>query len=130
MKPSPLRSPALGPQGHQVSTPVSSETSMNFPPPSPFQSALPKILFVEPCKYASVHSTLQNFSDLTFSLPGRGPPCTWICAVVMSECMSVMNRSIKPSLLKSKNFKPIEPQGVFGKYWSVLSMNLFPPSFR
>src|SRR6266404_2448741 len=89
-KPSALISPTLGPQGHQVSTPVSSYTSLNLPPPRFFHKALPKILFEDPCKYSSVHSVRQNCSDFAFSLPGRGPYWVWICAVVISECISVM----------------------------------------
>src|SRR5262245_3220038 len=115
-KRSPFRSPAFAPHGHHVSAPNSSETSVNVRLPTFFQRALPKMLFEEPCRYASDHSNLQKGSDLTFSLPGRGPACNWICALVMSECISVMRRSISPSLLKSKNFKPIAPHGVFEKY--------------
>ena len=44
----------------------------------------------------------------------------------MSECMSVMKRSGRPSLSKSKNLIPIAPQGVLGKYSAVLSTNVVP----
>ena len=67
-----------------------------------------------------VVSSLQVIRDLSFSKPGR-------TSRLMSECMSVMNRSCAPSLSKSKNFTPIAPQEVLAKNSSVLSTKRSPP---
>ncbi len=45
-----------------------------------------------------------------FSLSSSGP-----VGSLMSECMSVMKMSRRPSLLKSKTLMPIEPHDVRGK---------------
>src|ERR1700722_20884565 len=63
-----------------------------------------------PCRYSSVHVIV----DFDFSFSGS---CSWL----MSECMSTMNRSMRPSLSKSKNLIPIAPHGVLGKSRSVFS---------
>ena len=53
-----------------------------------------------------------------------------VCSFVMSECMSVTYKSIRPSWLKSKNLMPIAPQGVLGNNAAVFSKNPFQPGFR
>src|ERR1700721_475399 len=39
----------------------------------------------------------------------------------MCQCMATMNRSMRPSLSKSKNLIPIAPHGALGKSRSVFS---------
>ena len=60
--------------------------------------------------------------DFTFSRSGP-------IVSLMSECMSVMKMSRRPSLLKSKTLMPIAPHDVFGKTWRLLSTKRLPPTF-
>ena len=47
----------------------------------------------------------------------------------MSECMSVISRSGRPSRSWSKDLIPIAPQDVLGKCRAVRSSNFFPSTF-
>jgi hypothetical protein len=66
---------------------MASETSSNLPPPRLWKKELPKMLLAPPWSASSDHC----MSDLSFSF--SGPTC-WL----MSECMSVIRRSARPSL--------------------------------
>ena len=48
---------------------------------------------------------------------------------LMSECMSVMKMSSRPSLLKSKTLIPIAPHDVFGNTCRLFLTKPLPPTF-
>ena len=74
------------------------------------------MLLDAPCRNASVQKAVHHFSLRAFSKSTRIVlrPAV-VCGCVMSECMSVTNKSGRPSRSKSKNFTPIAPHGVLGK---------------
>src|ERR1041384_7665791 len=103
--PSALKSATVIPHGQYVSAPIFCEISSNFPPPLFAQKALPKILFDALRSAVGDHSIEHHGSLFTFSnFDVKSLLPALICAPVMSECMSVTYRSIKPSRFQSKNF--------------------------
>ena len=89
------------------------------PPPRLWKKALPK---------TNVPARRPGFPSA--GEPGPSPSRALAARFSnMSECISVMKRSGRPSLSKSKNLIPIAPQGVLGKYSAVRSTNARPPAF-
>ena len=48
---------------------------------------------------------------------------------LMSECMSVMKMSRRPSLLKSNTLMPMAPHDVRGNTWRLFFTKRVPPAF-
>ena len=57
----------------------------------------------------------------------------WSCSgptiSLMSECMSVMKMSRRPSLLKSNTLMPIDPHDVRGNTSRLFLTKVLPPTF-
>src|SRR5437773_8968598 len=98
-KPSLLKSPVAMPQGQKLSRPIFSQISTDFQLPRFLKNELP---------YISLSGLGDHFwmrvrsdflaSSISASVGG--------IAVHMSECISTMNRSSLPSLLKSNALQP------------------------
>src|SRR5438270_7000487 len=120
--PSPLKSSTLGPQGQYVSTPSESDTSENFPSPLFANSSLPNI------RRSFLSGIIPGATDDESALWDSAAHAPGGMLTHISGCMLVTKMSILPSPSKSKDFTPIEPHGVFGKYFDVASRKRLPPT--
>src|SRR5579871_1812754 len=145
-KPSLSKSPVAMPQGQNVSRPALSEISANLPPPRFLCKVLPKTtasvwILNDLLSRASCSGRLGTRDEYSVAAPTTEGylVCCALRAMVsnlpssregshMSECMSTMYTSSRPSLLKSNALQPMPPQGVRPKVSRVTSRNVPLPS--